>query len=64
MGTSKNLPFPLFRRGIKGEAKQKKQVFRDALMINIQDKEKIMESQDANSNNHVLLIIYSKQIHF
>lgn len=29
-GNTKNLPFPLFRREIKGEVEQKKQVFGDA----------------------------------
>ncbi len=33
MGISKNLPFPLLWRGIKGEVKQIKSVFRDALII-------------------------------
>ncbi len=32
MGISKNAPFPLQWRGIKGEAKQIIRVFRDALM--------------------------------
>ena len=30
-GIFKNLPYPLFWRGIKGEVKTKTQVFRDAL---------------------------------
>ncbi len=36
MGISKNAPFPLQWRGIKGEAKQIIRVFRDALILNIQ----------------------------
>jgi len=34
MGISKNAPFPLQWRGIKGEAKQIIWVFRDALILN------------------------------
>jgi len=38
MGISKILPYPLLRRGIKGEVKIKILVFRDALIVKLSNK--------------------------